>query len=228
MNNLKLLPVAVCAAIVMIVVPGFVRANTITEPATVSVPMTKTEWAKTISFPEFNPSLGTLVSVTLNLSGSMSTVITVTNHANSRPGTSSGTATTVSQISVEDPGDNLASPGITLTSPGYPYSLAAEQSVTSGPLSDNGSDSNTYTQPGVLSEFTGAGIISLSASTSTSVSLVNTGAPTTATANTYDALNGSVTYTYVTTITPEPSTVALLCVAVMGLMGFGWRKRVRR
>ena len=50
-----------------------------------------------LSFPQFNPALGTLTAVTITLSGTLDTTLTVTNQGSSN---SSGSATTEVQVSV--------------------------------------------------------------------------------------------------------------------------------
>ena len=71
------------------------------------IPLTLTDWSLGLDFPKFNSALGTLISVELDLSGSLSTIITVTNSALS---SSSGTAKTEVQYTVQDGGLNLIAP----------------------------------------------------------------------------------------------------------------------
>jgi hypothetical protein len=133
---------------------------------TTPIPATGTDWSSSLAFPQFNPSLGTLESVELILNGSFSTTITVTN-TNALGSSSSGTAQTELQISAQDAGLNLNTPELDLVSPTFPYSLAAGGSTTSGLITKSGTDDETYTAAGVLSEFTGLGSYALPASTFT-------------------------------------------------------------
>jgi hypothetical protein len=135
------------------------------------VPITSTEWVDVpLSFQQFNPALGTLESVTLDFSSSMSTTLTVNNTASS--GYSSGHAATELWIMVHDGGNNLIPLTIDSTSPTFNFvRLGPGQITTSGPLTQSGSGSHTYTLPGVLTEFTGAGNFSLLVNTMTQTHL---------------------------------------------------------
>jgi hypothetical protein len=231
MKNLKpvakLLRVAVLSAFVL-AAPSLVRAGTIVTPPS-TVLLTPTDWptGETLSFPQFDPSLGTLTSVTLDLSGSLNTTITATNVDGSN--TSSGTANAQVQFSVQDLGSNLTVPQLTLTSPGFTYSLLPGQSISSGPLTQSGTSSNTYTNPAVLDEFTGLpgnlGTNSLSASTYTLALIAVHGGNTYPSQVTAASLTGTVTYTY--TAVPEPSAFALLGAGVAALSAFAWRRRTK-
>ena len=178
-------------------------AATVSYNTTTPITLTLTDWVDTLSFPQFNPALGSLTMVELDLDGSLSTVLTITNSA---PSGSSGTAKTEVEITVQDAGLNLNNPVIDLLSPNYAYSLGAGQTVTSGTITKNGSSSDQYTAGAVLSAFTGTGAILLDASTFTQTLLANTGGNTAADQVTSAALDGSVTYHYI----PEPATIALL------------------
>jgi hypothetical protein len=178
------------------------------ENTTTPIPLTRTDWTSSLAFPQFDPSLGTLLSVELDLSGSLQTTITITNTSLSP---SSGTASTNSQMTVQDGGSNLVAPELNLLSPGYGYSLGGGDSVTSGLLTASGTSSNLYTLPAVLTEFTGVGSFVLPASTFTQTFLANTGGNTNASQVTSDSLTGSVTYTY---SVPEPASLSLFVVAL--------------
>ena len=177
-----------------------------------------TDWSSSLTFPQFNPSLGTLLSVKLDLNGSLSTVLDVTNLSLTA---SSGTVKTEVQFTVQDGGNNLIpTPQLSLLSPIYAYSLAPGAGATSGALIKNGSSSDTYTLAAILTEFTGAGTFTVSASTFTQTLLANTGGNTSAAQVTDASLTGTVTYNYVPV--PEPTSLAL---AGLGSAAMLFRRR---
>lgn len=184
-------------------------------PFTTSTPIsfTLTDWTSTLSFPQFNPGLGVLNSVQLDFTSTLRTTLTVENNAAS---SSSGTAKTEIQVTVQDAGNNLIAPEIDLLSPVFGYSLAPGASLTSPLLTQTGSSSDLYTLAAILAEFTGAGNITLNASTFSQTLLANTGGNTAASQVSDASLTGTVTYTY--SVVPEPSTVALLSLAALPLL----------
>ena len=179
------------------------------------IPLTSTDWLGTLGFPKFNPSLGTLISVQLDLDGALSTVLTVQNNSGTP---SSGTVKTEVQLSVQDGGSNLTTPQLDLLSPNFAYSLAPSASATSGTLTKSGTSSDTYFLPAVLAEFTGPGTITLNASSFTQTLLSNTGGNTAANQVTSALLTGSVLYNY--NSVPEPCAAALASFGLLLVAGY--------
>ena len=211
MKNLNLPCVAVLAAVVMVVAPSFVgpslvRAGTIGPTVTTTpIPTTKTDWGNTLSFPQFNPAQGTLTQVALQFSSSLDTILTVQDLSGSG---SVGSTHAEVQVAVSDPNNGLIAdqPQLDLSSPSYPFSLAANQTLVSGLLTKTQTSGiYDYTDPRVLSEFTGLGTISLSASTSTSTWVNYTSGNVDSTQVTHANATGWVTYTF----TPVPRAVHL-------------------
>ena len=168
-------------------------------PHTTTTPIaaTATDWTNSLSFPKFNTSLGTLTSVRVQLSGSITTVITVTNSA-ATP--SNGDVQTRVRFTVSTAGNTLTNNVPSVLSDAFTYNLVAGGSVTTGALVKSGTSDNSYVAAGILSEFTGTGSIVLPARTATVTVLSNTGGNTTAAQVTSASLTGTVTYTY----TPLP------------------------
>jgi hypothetical protein len=201
-------------------------AQTTEGPITTTTPIgfTLTDFNGNLLFPEFNPALGTLDSVTLDFTSSMSTCLTIQNQASS---TSLGSVFTQLQITVEDKGNNFAAtdPEIVFNSPAFHYSLAPGQSLSSGLLTATGTSANTYTAAAILAEFTGSGNLSLNASSSSWTVQANSGGNTAASQVTFANLTGTVEYTYTDPPAPVPdasSTAGLLT------LGFGAMSLLRR
>ncbi|MGB7581644.1 MAG: choice-of-anchor E domain-containing protein [Sedimentisphaerales bacterium] len=199
------------------VLPSMSFAALVSGPFTTTTPIasTLTDWSSSLQFQQFNSALGNLTMVQIDLAGSMTTVLTITNGDSTLP--SSGDAKTELQMTVQDSGGNLNVPEMDFFSPAFAYSnLGAGQSVMSGNLTKNSSSSDQYTAAAVLAEFTGPGTIVLPASTFTQTWLTNTGGETSTTQVTSAQLTGTVTYFYEV---PEPATMLLL-----GLGGLMLRK----
>ncbi len=185
-------------------------------PFTTSTPIsfTTTDWSNSLVFPKYTPDGDDyLISIELTLSSTLRTTLTVTNAGGS---SSSGQAKTELQVTVQDPLNLLQplfptpppsyTPQLDILSNAFNYSLSPGGSTTSGLLTKNGISSDTYTLGAILAEFTGAGTISLAASTFTQTALFNTGGGTGASQVSTASLTGTITYTYV----PEPTAAVLL------------------
>ncbi len=214
---------------------SFLHADTLPLESS-SISYTATDWtganAQTLSFPTFDSSLGTLDSVTLTLSGSYQTALTVLNVAQllGIQEATSGSATTNSTISVEDPSNSPSFPAsMSLASPLLSYGFPATGAPASLVLNSTASNSAafTYTDLGVLNEFQGlpGTKIALTATTATqTINVTDSGYSSTGQA-TFDALTATVQYTYSPTAVPEPSSLAVLGAGLAGLMAFLRRKR---
>ncbi len=195
-------------AVVLMAVCGTNAMAATTGPFTTStpIPLSPTDLSGTLVLPQFDPSLGILTAVQLDLSTTFITTLSVQNNSLS---SSSGTAKTQVQFTVQDMGNHFTVPAMDLLSPGFSYRLAPGQSVESGELTRNSSVSQVLTLASVLAEFTGTGDIGLSASTATLAFRANTGGNTFSTQSTEASLTCDVIYTYTATVIPEPATLGL-------------------
>jgi hypothetical protein len=210
----------VLAGVVGLFFAGSTQAATEIFHSIPPIPATSTDWSSDLPFTQFDPSLGTLVSVEILLNGGLTTTITVTNDADT---SSSGSATTGVQITAQDAGNNLSAGIFTvMSSPNFSYSLGAGGSTSSGAITGSGSSDETYTAAPVLAEFTGGGTYDLPASTFTQTFLANTGGNTSASQTTTASLAGTVFYNY--TPVPEPTSIGLVALALPLLAGRRRRK----
>ncbi len=213
--------IAVCALAVFLV-PGLAMATSTAGPYSYSVPATLTDWSQDLAFPKFNPSLGTLQQVEVNLTEDIDTVLTVTNDASSP---SSGNATTEVKLTLSGPWAANLAPVVDLFSDSYSYTnLQPMASITSGDINDSDSTDKIFTTSSVLSAFTGSGTISLPGSTFTRTWLANNGGNTDASQVTDADATGQVTYYYNSAPVPEPVTVTAVLLS-LGALGAYVRRR---
>ena len=153
--------------------------------------------------PQFNPALGSLDSVTVQVSGSVTSVVQVTNISN-QPTTF--TLPVYGGVTLNGPaiGTPLVDsfPSVSATSP----SLASGASFQFAPVVASGTSSETLSDSATLADFTGTGTVSpATAVTQALAPTPNTGTGQFANQVTSSAATVTVTYTY--TPTP-PGTVS--------------------
>ena len=245
MRNLKLLPVGVVAAIVMCAAPSLLRAAISLGPlaTTTPVPSTPTDWSGSLSFPEFNPTLGTLTRVALQFSSSLATTWSITNSGTSA---STGYAFTEVQVGLSAPGLPITVlPQLDLTSPRFTFwRLPAGQNVDSGLLTmSQTSPLYDYTSANILSEFTGWGTVVLSATTLSVTTVGYSGGNAKGKQVTDAGLTGTVEYDYDAAdvrpplapldpsdpsdppASPEPSTFTIFGCGALVLLGYLLRRK---
>jgi hypothetical protein len=187
------------------------------------------------AFREFDPNLGTLLSMTFNFTADISTILKVSNAEGA--GSSVGDVSTVFQVSVS--GGNLTGqPQINATCCNFEFSLADGESTESDPVAASfASAPLSYSFGAIMGQFTGAGGITfetLTVSTLTLTELAATGGNISDDQDTLALLNGSVTYVYDAlqappppnlAEVPEPSSMLLLGG---GLLALGYHVRRKR
>jgi hypothetical protein len=205
--------ILISAVIVFVTsVPAF--ALTTSYATSTPIPLTLTDWTNTLSFQRFNPSLGALKMVQLDLSMTANTILSAKNNSDSP---ASGHINTHIQMTIQDEGGYFTDAGIDLIVPTYHYNLDAGQLMTPDTISHSDSSFGQYTAPDVLSEFIGSGEITLLAGTFTETSFSYTGSNAHVGQLTYSELNGTVTYSYADEA-PEPATVVLLAFGALALL----------
>jgi len=209
MKNIKINSLQAALAVLAACGTHSLAATTGPLMTTTPIPLSQTDLSGELLFPEFNPSLGTLTQVELDLVTTFTTSLTVQNKSGS---SSTGGAMTQVQVTVQDMDDSFTGPEIDLLSPGFSYHLGAGQSTQSGSLTTSATFSQNYSLAAILSEFTGTGNIGLSASTATLAFRANSGGSTVTSQTTDASLTGDVIYTYNLnpyTVVPEPTTWGL-------------------
>jgi len=198
------------------------------------IPPTSTNWSdQGLAFEQFNPSLGTLESVSLTLVGNVATQLTVKN--DSSDPSASGTVSETFNLLVQDAGNYMGMDPVHLDDNFNPQLVYGTNAQNYGPLAigstytaprktQNGITSTTVYNPSAYqadgetlidwtdlqAEFTGSGNITMTAlayapsSVSSSDSNQDVSQVTTA------SLTGTVVYTY--DPVPEPATMSLVLI----------------
>ena len=180
-----------------------------------------TELSTTVSCAQVNLGGQTVSNISIAVSGNINGTITLTN--NSTTTTNTGSGTTTSQFSF----GSLA--GFTYVNPIFsaaytygPITLAPLGTSTSGPLSaagngSLGSDSSNF------APYVGAGNFTIPVTTSTGLGVSGGGGQFAGAQSTSANATATVTFTYgPTNTTPEPMTISLLG---LGLLGVGFMSR---
>lgn len=197
----------------------------------IGTPMGPVPWA----FQQFNPAMGVLQSVTIDIFASMVTDLTATNAVDAGSN-ANGDVSTRLRIYVQDPGLNLfagAGGGATIQNSwgDFAYSLTPGSSVSSGPLNSSASSSQNYTSGAVLSEFTGLSDMFLFVYTNTATTNTNSGGNFTASQATMASLMGNVTYNFNDPLppapVPEPASMFLLGSGAVALVRMRRKQRAQ-
>jgi hypothetical protein len=198
-----------------------------TESFTDSVSGT-TDWAKQLTFTQFDPALGALTGITLDLSATFSSTFTITNTGGSTYGPGS-TARRNMEIFLGSSAVDLAVGANNPNLPGNPW-----LNLLSGPLSianlapganvsgtKTGSDLDetaSYSDPTTLGDFTGLGTTLIDFYTQSGFTMtIYNGSDYDSSQNTSATLTGTITYDYTPAPIPEPATMAMFGIGLCSL-----------
>jgi len=203
MKNRRLFPVLVLS-LLLACAPAF--ADSITYSA--SFGPTTTNFSTPIMLPQFNPSMGTLTSITFTLDGQTIGSATVTNNSGA---TGDYLVAIFTDLTLLDPSNNtLAS-----ISPSFiqKLTIADGASGTASGTSLSSTDSATITSG--FSPYVGSGDVTL---TVTGVGFAAANGPTPYSVNSTTSGQGTISVTYnSTSVVPEPATLALFGSGLLAL-----------
>ena len=182
------------------------EAKAATETFTFPHPPSTTEWSDTFVLQQFNPALGSLQSVfieateSVTINGAVNNTATVPESFTFRAG---------SQLILTLPGTL----GSLLPSPlasAQAFNLASGGSALYGPVNASDTASSTYTLPADMASFIGAGTLNLPGVTQSQELIAGGGGNITAILNTVAGATVEVQYTY--SAVPEPGSLVLLAL----------------
>lgn len=182
-----------------------------------------TEISQTGFLDLFDSNLGTLTGVTLTLTGSETTTITLTNNAaQSQTVRANGTVDLFFSSSLG--GLTFANPLVSLSATTGFVTLAPGATQSFGPLTD--ADTIVMTPLASLFSVSGGGQFSITCESLSGISLTGGGGNVGSTQATTAGCGASIVYDYTPTTNrvPEPASMALVGLGMMGLAAIRRRK----
>jgi hypothetical protein len=208
------------------------QANTLTFSA--GIPLQTTNINSAMSLSQFDPSLGTLNSATVNFSGELVGGWGYEN-ANSQPfGGGSMDVILQQTLGISQNSNSLLSfststpaPSLTQPIPALPafdgaYDFGGPSGATISGWDTTQNGNIVYTTPSDLASYLGTGNVNFNLVANAVSSHLS--APNGFISRTYSNAGASVSVTYDFTPVPEPSTFALLGMSAIGFLAYTWRR----
>lgn len=183
-----------------------------------------TEISQTGFLDLFDTNLGTLNSVTLTLNGAMTTTIDLSNSA-AQSQTARGIGSVDLTFASSLAGLDLSAVLLQLTASTGNQTLASGSSASFGPLTD--SDTVALTPTAALFGAAGGGTFSISCESLSGLAVLGGGGNVGATQTTTAGCGASIVYDFTPTPptrVPEPASMALVGLGMMGLAAIRRRK----
>ena len=189
----------------------------------VNIPVQTTDFTKTFTFNQFDPSLGVLDSVELSVAAQGNFSGTLKNNA---AGPEDFTVTENSNVKFTGPdGTNVVSP---LSATQSYVGVAPGATVNFGPFSPGPGAVTKFVPSADFGLFTGTGLLNSSVSTLSSQTILGGGGNIANALATQAGADATLIYSYhtpTTNPTPEPGAWASMSIGVLGLLALGLKAR---
>ena len=223
MNNLcpAILRTGTLSALAGVALISNAQAGSITQ--NVNIPVQTTDLAKTFTFNQFNPALGTLDSVELSVAATGNFAGNVTNNASGAE-----TFDVTEQTALTFTGPDATSVTSNLSATQSYLGLTPGTTAAFGPFTPGPGAVTKFVPSANFGTFIGTGLLTSTVGTVSGQSIIGGGGNIAAALTTKAGAEATLIYTYHTPTTspvPEPGAWASMSIGVLGLMALGLKAR---